>query len=898
MIVLRFLLLIISMLIFSGGISSAATGTFYTNSEGYYGQGDSGCDGNPNWWVYESDHFLIYSDISSDYVRVLLAQMAEKEFATLKTAFGVTDTELGIDTNDSSTKPHICSSGVGSVGCGGYRGISMPALDGENMDPVDRLNDYYGYRVWVRHELTHFIQGYLAHDKVNGSDELSGLEKMEIWFLEGQAVLLQRDPLMELMDTLSLTDYYAAGRPNPVSVKTRQAMDDAGLTNPDIYPAFSLAAKYLFDTTARGGAGNSLLTSKNFFRQISGGVSFSEAFAGTFTRAGAPLTVDDFENNFETWMNEYLGNLETPGTVSGGTDISMVAVFPYNTGLDMITGFPGGVSSSGDFTLNVSELKDGTYENALCFVGDDGATIYGPATMTVSNGRLSPTIYDVSQWPQSCATLYPASDGFSATGGSGTLTVASLNCSWTAASNDSWITISSGNSGTESGVVSYSVSANTTGNTRTGTMTIGRETFTVTQTAFNPALYFPHVDASAPWETEIALINTSNQTITGTLRALSNGGQLIETMDVTLFPNGRRQITVAGEFTNHTNIGYIIFDTDSSSVQGYTKFYQEGIYRAAIPAVTTSEINTSSIYIPHIDSDSDWWTGISLVNTTSEEKALMITFSDGRSVSYPLDANAHDAFTIADLFGGVPQPGIKSAVITNAGGVIGLELFGGIGGNNQLDGLLITDDTASVIYYPHVASDTEWWTGIVAYNQSAAEATITITPFTEGGTALSPSTHTLDGKEKYVDLVSNLGLPDGTAWFRIDSTQPLCGFELFATWDGSRLGAYAQKSNANLKAGVFPKTEKNGWTGIAFVNTEDSAASVTLTAYDDSGERIVDQPLFVPAYAKVVNAADVIFSPSDITNATYITYTSDKNVVGFQLNNTWDDTMLDGLPAL
>ena len=86
-------------------------------------------------------------------------------------------------------------------------------------------------------------------------------------------------------------------------------------------------------------------------------------------------------------------------------------------------------------------------------------------------------------------------------------------------------------------------------------------------------LFFPHVDTSLPWQTEIAVINTGDQPVTGTLRALSNTGTLVDSKIVTLPAHGRRQITVANEFTNHTNIGYIILDTDSSTVQGYTKFY-------------------------------------------------------------------------------------------------------------------------------------------------------------------------------------------------------------------------------------------------------------------------------------------------------------------------------------
>ncbi len=53
-------------------------------------------------------------------------------------------------------------------------------------------------------------------------------------------------------------------------------------------------------------------------------------------------------------------------------------------------------------------------------------------------------------------------------------------CTWTATSNDSWITVLSGTSGTGNGSVTYSVVANGLA-ARTGTLTIGGQTFTVVQ---------------------------------------------------------------------------------------------------------------------------------------------------------------------------------------------------------------------------------------------------------------------------------------------------------------------------------------------------------------------------------------------------------------------------------
>jgi len=54
-------------------------------------------------------------------------------------------------------------------------------------------------------------------------------------------------------------------------------------------------------------------------------------------------------------------------------------------------------------------------------------------------------------------------------------------CTWTAASNDSWITITSAASDIGNGTVKWTVSQNNTNNTRIGTMTIAGQTFTVTQ---------------------------------------------------------------------------------------------------------------------------------------------------------------------------------------------------------------------------------------------------------------------------------------------------------------------------------------------------------------------------------------------------------------------------------
>jgi len=411
-------------------------------------------------------------------------------------------------------------------------------------------------------------------------------------------------------------------------------------------------------------------------------------------------------------------------------------------------------------------------------------------------------------------------------------------------------------------------------------------------------LYFPHIASIGVWGTEICVINRSDtQTVSGVFKAYSDAGVLVsEIGSVTLSPHGRREITVGDEFTSPANIGYIIFESDSEAVIGYTKFYVVGQYRVAVPSVPDTEINTGDIYISHIASGGatyPWYTGLSLLNTTSSPKTLTIEFDNGTTRTVTLLANEHRAFTIRSLFGGAAQPGIQSGVIKDATGVIGLELFT----NNDLNwmsGILLKDDTTQNIYYPHTASSGGWSTGIVAYNPSDNPCDITITPYNAAGGDLTPTNDTIGGKSKYIGTVSLLGLPEDTAWLEIGATSPITGFELFTRTD--QLGGYTGVGISGTE-GVFAKLESDGATGIAFVNIENSSATVTLTAYADIGTEIATKDINLAAHEKELDIAENIFT-GDISTATYIAYSSDKEVVGFQLNVSSDGMMLDGLPGM
>jgi hypothetical protein len=120
----------------------------------------------------------------------------------------------------------------------------------------------------------------------------------------------------------------------------------------------------------------------------------------------------------------------------------------------------------------------------------NGSVTYTVATNVVTLPRS--TILTVAQNPftvtqSSAACSYAlTSSSFSAPAIASSSTVGvttTTGCGWTAVSNDSFITITAGTSGSGSGTVSFTVAANINTTTRSGTMTIGGQTFTVSQAA-------------------------------------------------------------------------------------------------------------------------------------------------------------------------------------------------------------------------------------------------------------------------------------------------------------------------------------------------------------------------------------------------------------------------------
>ena len=158
------------------------------------------------------------------------------------------------------------------------------------------------------------------------------------------------------------------------------------------------------------------------------------------------------------------------GTVTYRFEISELDSFPVGSRTASQDGVAQGAGST-SFTIFEHELAP----NQLYFW--HARATNGTITSAYSNTETFRT-------PGVCTfTLSPTSISAGAAASTATITVTTGSaCAWTAASNDAFITVTSGASGTGNGTVGVAIAANS-GGARTGTLTIAGQTVTVSQGA-------------------------------------------------------------------------------------------------------------------------------------------------------------------------------------------------------------------------------------------------------------------------------------------------------------------------------------------------------------------------------------------------------------------------------
>jgi photosystem II stability/assembly factor-like uncharacterized protein len=121
-------------------------------------------------------------------------------------------------------------------------------------------------------------------------------------------------------------------------------------------------------------------------------------------------------------------------------------------------------ATSSSYSIGTVVAGDaGSYD--VIVTGPCGSIDSSAATLTVNSFSISPTY-----------------NSFPGNGGTGSINITVAgNCPWTAGSSDSWVTITSGASGSGNGSVNYSVALNPSSQIRSGTISVAGQVYTVYQ---------------------------------------------------------------------------------------------------------------------------------------------------------------------------------------------------------------------------------------------------------------------------------------------------------------------------------------------------------------------------------------------------------------------------------
>ena len=162
----------------------------------------------------------------------------------------------------------------------------------------------------------------------------------------------------------------------------------------------------------------------------------------------------------------------TMGAAGGAGSVTVTAgnqcAWTASSGVSWITTTGGAaVTGPGAFTFTVAALASATSRNG---------------SLTVAGQAVS-----VTQQGIACAyALLPASRTVDAAGATATFDVnTDAACNWTAAATAPWLSVVSGGSGSGNATVTYRAAANPDATSRTGSLTVGGQSHTVTQTGLS-----------------------------------------------------------------------------------------------------------------------------------------------------------------------------------------------------------------------------------------------------------------------------------------------------------------------------------------------------------------------------------------------------------------------------
>jgi hypothetical protein len=600
---------------------------------------------------------------------------------------------------------------------------------------------------------------------------------------------------------------------------------------------------------------------------LSGGTAVSATAANssaTVTFTGTGITWIGYRDQWSGIANVYVdGNLQSPSVDTFAASEQAQAPVYSISGL-----------SSGTHSLMI--VATGTHDAASAgsWIWVDAFDVAGPIPLAAQTASLTAAVSNGA-----FQVNLPA--GFS----------------WTATSNDPWITITSGASGTGSGTVSFSVQANT-GAARTGTIMIAGQTFTIEQVSASAAgLGFAgsmaQIASGGGWDTSLTLMNLGTTSAEMVLNFFDDNGNalllpltfpqsssttplLASTLDQTIDAGAELVIQTAGTASQATVDGWVQLLANGGNIGGSAVFActtSSGPQEAVVPIETR---NPSAFVLP-FDYTGGYATGVALANLSNQAVSVAVVLRDdtgaslGAAAAISLPAYAHSSFMLATSYPAVAGKFGTMELDTPTGGQISA-----LGIRAAPDGAITTVPVLAVGAVSdgsiaQLASGGLWNTSITLVNTGTAAAQVSLKFYDDNGNALllplifpqtssttsvptSTLNQTINGESQLV--IQTAGTASQTTsegWAQLVATGGNIGGSAIFGWTtaAGTQEAAAPVQTRNPTAFVLSFDDTGGYaTGVALTNLSNQAVSVPVVLRDDTGASLgAAAAIQLPAYA-------------------------------------------------
>ena len=521
------------------------------------------------------------------------------------------------------------------------------------------------------------------------------------------------------------------------------------------------------------------------------------------------------------------------------------------------------------------------------YTGDGGpatSALFGqPAGVAVGIGGnvYVADVYDFVVRVLTPGVLSAQMASLTGSGGNGSVQVNDpAGVAWTASSNDAWITITSGASGTGGGTVTFAVAANTTGAARSGSVTIAGQVFTVEQASSSAAGLslagsMPQVASAGGWDTSLTLVNLGTAPGEALLNLYANDGSPL-TLPFTFPQQPSLGTVLSSSLDENLDAGAtLVLDTTgpaSQALVGASQLLTSGnmsgfaIFKyvpSGQEAVVPLETRNAGSYVLAFDNTGQLATGLAITNLATSAADIGVVLRNDTGVqigtgSISLAAEGHASFMLTDAQQGFPiTAGIRGTVEfdTPQGGQIAVLGLRANGPAITTLPVLANVGTAGGTM-PHVASGGGWQTTFTLVNTGTSAANATLNFYDNNGSPLTlplefPQTGAVATEASVSQSIAagatllitqglnSADLLSGSA--QLVTNGQVSGFAVFQN-AGQEAVVPLESGSASSYLLAFDNTN-NLETGVAISNDSGQIADVPVTLRDNSGAMLATRTI-------------------------------------------------------